>query len=1198
MLTAGASSNLLNVTNTVGLPEFTREATTALMDATSATAGSSSTMAEPSDMQTESAITMDTTIFVAPSTQVEVFSTSGAVMPTSVESVSTTLEPSSTPTEPSIALGSVRLVNGTGPHEGRVEIFYNDTWGTVCDNHWSLKDGLVVCRQLGYPGVLSVYKRAHFGEGTGPILFDNLICKGNESDLTQCPNGEVNCDHSEDAGVTCRETVEPSSTPTEPSTAPGSVRLVDGTGSHEGRVEIFYNNTWGTVCDNHWSLNDGLVVCRQLGYPGVLSVYKRAHFGEGTGPILFDNLICKGTEGNLTQCPNGEVNCDHSEDAGVTCARETVEPSSTPTEPSIAPGSVRLVDGTGPHEGRVEIFYNDTWGTVCDNHWSLNDGLVVCRQLGYPGVLSVYKRAHFGEGTGPILFDNLICKGTEGNLTQCPNGEVNCDHSEDAGVTCARETVEPSSTPTEPSIALGSVRLVDGTGPHEGRVEIFYNDTWGTVCDNHWSLNDGLVVCRQLGYPGVLSVYKRAHFGEGTGPILFDNLICKGNESDLTQCPNGEVNCDHSEDAGVTCRETVEPSSTPTEPSIAPGSVRLVDGTGSHEGRVEIFYNNTWGTVCDNHWSLNDGLVVCRQLGYPGVLSVYKRAHFGEGTGPILFDNLLCKGTEGNLTQCPNGEVNCDHSEDAGVTCARETVEPSSTPTEPSIAPGSVRLVDGTGPHEGRVEIFYNDTWGTVCDNHWSLNDGLVVCRQLGYPGVLSVYKRAHFGEGTGPILFDNLICKGTEGNLTQCPNGEVNCDHSEDAGVTCRETVEPSSTPTEPSIALGSVRLVDGTGSHEGRVEIFYNDTWGTVCDNHWSLNDGLVVCRQLGYPGVLSVYKRAHFGEGTGPILFDNLICKGNESDLTQCPNGEVNCDHSEDAGVTCRETVEPSSTPTEPSIAPGSVRLVDGTGSHEGRVEIFYNNTWGTVCDNHWSLNDGLVVCRQLGYPGVLSVYKRAHFGEGTGPILFDNLLCKGTEGNLTQCPNGDVNCDHSEDAGVTCARETVEPSSTPTEPSIAPGSVRLVDGTGPHEGRVEIFYNDTWGTVCDNHWSLNDGLVVCRQLGYPGVLSVYKRAHFGEGTGLILFDNLICKGTEDNLTQCPNGDVNCDHSEDAGVTCARETLSPTSTTKGSATANSYKLPSTTSVLMLPHPTAGEGAYKGGGWGGNGHWYMLVGILIWWV
>ena len=116
----------------------------------------------------------------------------------------------------------------------------------------------------------------------------------------------------------------------------------------------------------------------------------------------------------------------------------TIETSSIPPEPSTAQGAVRLVNGTGPHEGRVEIFDKGTWGTVCDNYWSKDDGVVVCRQLGYPGVQKVYKNARFGEGTGPILLDNLQCKGSESNLTQCRNGEVNCDHSEDAGVTCAR----------------------------------------------------------------------------------------------------------------------------------------------------------------------------------------------------------------------------------------------------------------------------------------------------------------------------------------------------------------------------------------------------------------------------------------------------------------------------------------------------------------------------------------------------------------------------------------------------------------------------------------------------------------------------------------------------------------------------------------------------------------------------------------
>lgn len=100
----------------------------------------------------------------------------------------------------------MRLRGGSNPHEGRVEVYHNGTWGTVCDDNWDLQDAMVVCHQLGYVSATAALGSATFGPGSGPILYNELACIGNESNITDCnrhDTGAHNCSHSQDAGVVC-----------------------------------------------------------------------------------------------------------------------------------------------------------------------------------------------------------------------------------------------------------------------------------------------------------------------------------------------------------------------------------------------------------------------------------------------------------------------------------------------------------------------------------------------------------------------------------------------------------------------------------------------------------------------------------------------------------------------------------------------------------------------------------------------------------------------------------------------------------------------------------------------------------------------------------------------------------------------------------------------------------------------------------
>uniref|UniRef100_A0A8D0DMR6 Soluble scavenger receptor cysteine-rich domain-containing protein SSC5D n=1 Tax=Salvator merianae TaxID=96440 RepID=A0A8D0DMR6_SALMN len=937
----------------------------------------------------------------------------------------------------------IRLVNGSSRCAGRVEVLHNGVWGTVCDDSWGMEEARVVCRQLGCATAISAPREAFFGRGTGNIWLDELICTGTESALSQCPArpwGVNDCHHGEDAGVVCSE-----------------IRLAGGPDACKGRVEILHNQNWGTVCDNGWDFADALVVCQEVGCGRAIAAATGAKYGRGTGPVWMDQVNCTGEEDSLRKCPPkalAEHSCDHSKDAGVECADSP---------------EIRLANGPNHCSGRVEIYHEKLWGTICDDDWDLDDAKVVCQYLGCGTALSAPRGSRFGAGTGPIWLDGVNCTGTENAVSKCPAkswGEHDCTHTEDAGVICAE------------------LRLLNGENRCSGRVEVFHNQQWGTVCDSGWDINDAHVACRELDCGKALKALSGATYGQGFGTIWLDRVNCTGKELTLSECqkrPWGEHSCDHSKDASVECSD--------------PNEVRLVNGTSRCAGRVEVLYNQQWGTVCDDGWDLSNAQVVCRELGCGVALAAPRGAHFGKGNDPIWLDDVKCKGTEASLRDCRIkgwGEHNCNHGEDAGAICSE------------------IRLVNGSSRCSGRVEIYHDQQWGTVCDDRWGMKQAEVVCRQMGCGVALKAHTKAWFGRGTGPIWLDDVNCLGTETAITECrasPWRLNNCNHGEDAGVECADPIE--------------MRLVNGSHRCSGRVEVFHLQQYGTVCDDNWDINEAMVVCRYLDCGAALSAPRGARFGRGSDPIWMDDLECVGTETSLFSCkakPWGTNDCNHGEDAGVICSD----------------EVRLTNGTNRCNGRVEIRppQSAEWGTVCDRTWDLTDAEVICKQLGCGKASLAPHNAYFGPGSGSIWMDDVNCKGTENSIQECRanfEGNNNCNHGQDAGVICGDAS----------TINVANVKLQDGPNSCSGRVEVLHMQQWGTVCDDGWGLPDANVVCKQLGCGFALEAPHGAHFGRGSGQIWLDDVNCTGSEQTLKDCRGravGEHDCDHAEDASVVCS--------------------------------------------------------------
>ncbi|XP_066505263.1 lysyl oxidase homolog 3A [Hoplias malabaricus] len=517
------------------------------------------------------------------------------------------------------------------------------------------------------------------------------------------------------------------------------------------------------------------------------------------------------------------------------------------------------------NEGRVEIFYNGEWGTICDDDFTLSNAHVLCHHLGFVEALSWSHSAKYGAGTGKIWLDNMMCSGSENSIEDCLSrgwGNSDCTHEEDAGVVCKDERLPGllDSNIIEMQVdenRMEKIRLRPLSAAHadrmpitEGILEVKYKESWGQICNIGWTIKNSRVVCGMMGFPSERVMGKKIL--NHSNVYRIHSVACTGNEAHLSACTmefskNTSTPCLGGGPVAVSCipgpQFTQNRGRKSKKNSVS--KVRLKGGAKAGEGRVEVLKGSEWGTVCDDLWNLQSASVVCRNLGFGTAKEALSGARMGQGMGPIYMNEVQCRGDEKNLWKCPHKSItakDCKHMEDVSVQCNIPYMGFEKT----------IRLTGGRTQLEGRVELLAPNAsvswqWGLICGDGWTSREAMVACRQLG------------LGYASSGL----------------------------------------------------SIRLVGGRTDYEGRVEVQVGSRWGTLCSDGWSTREALVACSQLGLNYALHAITETWYWDSSNvtEMVMSGVKCRGDEMTLSDCQHHQVvSCKRAGaqfSAGVICSDS-----------------------------------------------------------------------------------------------------------------------------------------------------------------------------------------------------------------------------------------------------------------------------------------------------
>lgn len=309
--------------------------------------------------------------------------------------------------------------------------------------------------------------------------------------------------------------------------------------------------------------------------------------------------------------------------------------SDFPLGPFLLPEFMALrLENSDGCSGRLQVFYNGTWGSVGSNSMTPHTASLVCKELGCGDGGTREISIFYGRVNGTAWLDHVQCGESNSSFWQCPSDPWELqsydDVRDETNITCNGKRATRAQDPASLTMTKAS-RGGASRGP--------------PCCPLHRFLHCYISFCREKAGKDAGSCVPQFHELH-----RWELLLC---------VTSGPVTLVPWEVTASADRE----------------KIRAVGGKDGCSGRVEVWHRGSWGTVCDDSWDMQDAEVACRQLGCGPAVSALAEAAFGEGTGPIWLEQVECRGTEPSLQACwaRTGDGGaCRHKEDAAVNCLGE----------------------------------------------------------------------------------------------------------------------------------------------------------------------------------------------------------------------------------------------------------------------------------------------------------------------------------------------------------------------------------------------------------------------------------------------------------------------------------------------------------------------------------------------